>query len=155
MNSDQQQLLRNPEIVPTNQIIADCLDESYPTFVKLVEDLKLYGITLMDWRFYNDGKAWLSKGEHHWTTTRGTKKVKPIFWLSIWSGFFKLSFFFSYAITDQLLQLPVSLKTKEVIKNAKPLGKSMRFMPIVLDISNETQLNDILLLSEFKKTWEK
>lgn len=150
-NLTEKQLLRNPDIVPTNDVIADGLGITYKTFINCVEVLKQQGITLMDWRYYNDGKAWLSKGEYKWTTPRGANKVKPIFWLSIWEGFFKVSFFFGYDIKDELFSLPISTKTKELIKTLRPMGKTMRFIPVVLDIKNDSQLNDVYELAQFKK----
>jgi len=151
-NPNEQQLLRNPEITPTSEIIAKGLDGAYNAYTRFVKELEDYGITLMDWRFYNDGKAWLSKGEYKWITLRGANKVKPIFWLSIWSGFFKVSFFIGSDIQGELLALPISQNTKEQIKDAKPMGKTMRFLPIVFDISDEGQLSDLYILSEFRKT---
>lgn len=69
--------------------------------IKERSDLKFLFLTKRIGRFmrcipndYNDGKAWLSKGEYKWIIARGTNKVKPLFWLSIWEGFFKVSFFF-------------------------------------------------------------
>ena len=150
--TNEQQLLRNPEIRPTSEIIAEGLGETYKTYAIFIKELERYDITLMDWRFYNDGKAWLSKGEYKWTTPRGANKVKPIFWLSIWSGFFKVSFFFGFDIQEELLKLPISQNAKDLICEAKSMGKTMRFIPIVFDISNEAQLSDIYTLSEFRKT---
>ena len=149
---NKQQLLRDPEIQPTDEIIADGLGEAYKTYVRFVQELERYSITLMDWRYYNDGKAWLSKGEYKWTTSRGTNKTKPIFWLSIWSGLFKVSFFFGFDIREELLLLPISQNAKESIKNAKLMGKTMKTLPIVFEISHEAQLNDVYLLSEVRKT---
>jgi len=150
--TNEQQLLRNPEIRPTSEIIAEGLGEAYKTYAIFIKELERYDITLMDWRFYNDGKAWLSKGEYKWTTPRGANKVKPIFWLSVWSGFFKVSFFFGSDIQGELLKLPISQNAKDLICEAKSMGKTMRFIPIVFDISNEAQLSDIYTLSEFRKT---
>ena len=149
---NEQQLLRNPEIQPTSEIIAEGLHAAYKAYTKFVKGLERYDITLMDWRFYNDGKAWLSKGEYKWITQRGANKVKPIFWLSIWDGFFKVSFFLGSDIREKLLQLPISQSAKELIMDAKPMGKTMRFLPIVFNVSNETQLGDLYILSEFRKT---
>jgi len=149
---DKEQLLRNPKIQPTNEIIAEGLGATYKAYTKFIIELEQYGITLMDWRFYNDGKAWLSKGEYKWTTSRGTNKVKPIFWLSIWSGFFRVAFFFSFDIKEELLELPISQNAKEIIKGAEPMGKTMRFLPTIFDISDEEQLNDLYILSAFRKT---
>ena len=70
----------------------------------------------MDWRVYNDGKARLSKGEDKWTTSRGSQKVKPIFWLSIWDGFFKVSFHFPEKMREELVTLSLREEIKEKIK---------------------------------------
>lgn len=146
------QLLRNPDIEPTDKVIAAGLGQANKTYVKFVDELKQYDIDLMQWRYYNDGNAWLTKGEYKWTTPRGANKVKPIFWLSIWEGFFKITFFFASSIQAGLLDLPISKDAKESIKNAKPMGKTMRFLPIVLDIKTDKQLDDVYALAEFRKT---
>ena len=148
---NNRQLLRDPGVEPTGEVIAEGLGAANSAYTKFIEGLKDYGITLIDWRYYNDGKAWLSKGEYKWITPRGANKVKPIFWLSIWNGFFKVAFFFGFDIQKELLELPISQNAKEIIKNANPMGKTMRFMPVVLDITNEAQLNDIYVLAEFRK----
>jgi hypothetical protein len=146
-----QQLLRNPDIEPTNKVIAEGLGTAYKTYTKFVKELERYDITIMDWRFYNDGKAWLSKGEYKWTTPRGTNKVKPIFFFFFWESFFKVSFFFSASVQDELQNLPISQKMKGLIKNAKFMGKTMRFMPVVIDIKTDQQLGDVYTLSQFRK----
>ena len=148
---NKEQLLRDPNIKPDNDNISKCLNTSYNTYNKFIEELKKIDVSLMEWRYYNDGKSWLSKGEYKWVTSRGTNKVKSIFWLSIWDGFFKLSFYFSNGMQEELLKIPVSDETKELIKNSNPMGKTMRFIPLVLDIYNDRQLKDVVLLANFKK----
>jgi hypothetical protein len=45
-------------------MLSEALDSVYPTYMDFIEGLKRRcGITLMDWRYYHDGKAWLSKGK--------------------------------------------------------------------------------------------
>jgi len=151
MNKEQLQLLRDVNVEPTDEIIANGLGAASNTYAKFIEELKKYDISLMDWRFYNDGKAWLSKGEYKWITARGTNKVKPLFWLSIWEGFFKVAFFFSEKIRNELLALPISKEAKEIIKNTEPMGKTMRFLPITFEISDDKQLDDIYVLAQFRK----
>ena len=145
------QLLRDPNIEPTREVIAEGLGAAYETYSLFISGLGKYDITLMDWRFYNDGKAWLSKGEYKWTTPRGTNKVKPIFWLSIWDGFFRIAFFFSASVQAELQGLQISQETIDLIKNAKPMGKTMRFLPVVLDIKSIQQLDDVYNLAQFRK----
>jgi len=151
MNLNEQQLLRDPNIEPTSAVIAEGLGEAYETYSIFISELVNYGIVLMDWRFYNDGKAWLSKGEYKWTTPRGTNKVKTIFWLSIWEGFFRISFFFSTSVQAELQDLPVSQETKELIKNAKPMGKTMLYLPLIMDIKTSQQLDDVYNIAQFRK----
>ena len=150
--SESIQLLREAAIIPTPEIIADGLGETanqaYTAFIEKMQDADL---SLMAWRYYNDGKAWLSKGEYKWVTKRGTNKVKPIFWLSIWEGFFRVAFFFSNATRDQLLMLPISQSAKELIQNAKAMGKTMKYLPVVFDVRDNQPIEDLLVLSQFRK----
>jgi len=146
-----EKLLRNADIEPTPEIIANGLGESNSVFINFVEKLKAYDVSLMDWRCYNDGKAWLSKGEYKWTTKRGTNKVKPLFWLSIWEGFFEVSFFFSAEVQDELLSLPMSKEAKDIIANANANGKSKKFISVIFDVSDNRQLDDVFLLMAFRK----
>ncbi len=151
MNNESKQLLRDENIKPTDKIMADGLKNAWDAYKTFIQELKHYDITLMDYRYYNDGKAWLSKGEYKWLTTRGTKKVKPIFWLSIWEGFFKISFFFAKNIQNDLMNLSISDEAKEIIKNAKAMGKTMKFIPVIFDVTDNKQLNDIYILAKYKK----
>ncbi|MGG5343865.1 DUF3788 family protein [Enterococcus sp. AZ192] len=151
MTEKAQQLLRDPEIQPSDDLISEGLGHSFDVYVRFLEDLKEYQISLMKWRYYNDGKAWLSKGEYKWISTRGNEKVKPIFWLSIWDGFFKVSFFFSEKIRAQLVALPLSEQTKELINNTEPNGKKMQYLSLIFDVTECSQLKDIYVLAEFRK----
>lgn len=147
----KEQLLRDFNVAPTAEIISAGLGAASNTYTKFIAELGRIGISLMDWRFYNDGKAWLTKGEHKWTTPRGANKVKPIFWMSIWQGFFKISFFFSAETQDKLLALPISSEAKNIIKNSEPMGKTRKFLPITFELSEDKQLKDIYILAEFRK----
>ncbi|WP_368742722.1 DUF3788 family protein [Enterococcus casseliflavus] len=147
----KKQLFRDKNVKPTEQLIAESLGEGYVIYQRFIETLENEGISLMDWRYYQDGKAWLSKGEYKWTTTRGTNKVKPIFWLSMWEGFFKVSFHFSEKVRTQLLSLPVSDETKETILKAPTNGTKMKFFSVIFDVANDVPLIDIYQIAEFRK----
>ena len=151
MNKEQLQLLRDANVEPTDEVIAEGLGLASSVYTKFVEGLENYKISLMDWKYYNDGKAWLSKGEYKWVTARGTNKIKPLFWLSIWEGFFKIAFFFSTETRAELLNLPISKEAEELIKNAEPMGKTMKNIPIIFDISSHKQIEDVYILAKFKK----
>ena len=85
---NEQQLLRDPNIEPTSEIIAEGIGMACKVYVKFVE---------------------------------------------------------------KLLKLPINQKTKEIIENAKPMGKTMRFIPVVIDVRDVEQLSDVYTLSEFRK----
>lgn len=149
--TNAQQLLRDANIEPTAEIIADGLGAANTVYLKFLAELEKYSISLMDWRYYNDGKAWLSKGEYKWTTARGTNKVKPIFWLSIWEQSFRVSFLFSEKVREELLSLSISTATKEIINNTEPNGKTMKYLPIIFDITDDSLLDDVYVLAQFRK----
>ena len=147
----QCQLLRDKEIQPSQELILEGLGEASDAYKQFLSELNQHEISLMEWRYYNDGKAWLSKGEYRHTTPRGANKVKPLFWLSIWEGFFKVSFFFSEQRRAEMQNFPISQETKEIIKSAKHMGKDMEFFPIVLDVKDEKHLSDIYILANYRK----
>ncbi|MBK0036514.1 DUF3788 family protein [Enterococcus sp. S52] len=149
----KEQLFRDRNVKPTEQLIAESLGEGYVIYQRFIETFENEGISLMGWRYYQDGKAWLSKGEYKWTTTRGTNKVKPIFWLSMWEGFFKVSFHFSEKVRTQLLSLPISEETKESIHKAPTNGTKMKFFSVIFDVASDSPLNDIYVLVNFRKSF--
>lgn len=148
---EKQQLLRDATVTPTEKLISAGLGEATILYEEFIRNIKSQGITLMDWRFYNDGKAWLSKGEYKWTTSRGSQKVKPIFWLSIWDGFFKVSFHFPEKMREKLVTLSLSEGTKEKIKTLQANGNQRKHLSVIFDVDHLEQLADIYQLAEFKK----
>ncbi len=81
-------LVRDPDVFPSdkvlNSIFGDALYKVWESFLE-TSTSEEYGLSI-EWRFYNDGKAWLGKVTH---------KKKTICWLSVWEGFFKVSFYFT------------------------------------------------------------
>ncbi|WP_260393693.1 DUF3788 domain-containing protein [Dysgonomonas mossii] len=100
---------------------------------------KEYALTL-EWRYYNDGKAWLGKAVY---------KKKTIFWLSVWEGFFKTSFFFTEKHLEAIAKLDISGTIKDEFAKAKTIGK---LIPMIFDVNKENQLGDLLTVVWFKKS---
>jgi hypothetical protein len=145
------QLLRDAAVFPDAFVIAAALGGANDTFIKFTNGLNDYGISLMGWRYYGDGKSWLNKGEYRYTTARGTEKVTPVFWLSVWDGFFKLSFYFSPKYRDELLSLPLSAETKQAITGPAASAVTARLMGVFLSVKNDELLKDAYIVSEFQK----
>ena len=146
----EEQLLRNPDIEPTGEAIAEALGAANDAYIMFIEGLKNHNIQV-DWRFYKDGRAWLGKGLHRWTTARGTPKEATAFWFSIWDGFFRLSIFIPEKARTDALNLSLSDEIKGMIENSRQMGK-LKFFPLIFDLHSEALFEDIYTLADFRKT---
>ena len=96
--------LRDAEIFPSDRVLKDTLGDVYDVLESFLATITNEAYLLsFEWRYYNDGKAWLCKVQH---------KKKTILWLSVWEGFFKVSFFF----TEKHLEAIAALDISESIK---------------------------------------
>ena len=133
--SNEKPLLNKPEIFPTNEVLKDVLGESYAVFEEFSALLTNEGL-VSDWKYYNDSKAWLCKVSN---------KNKTVFWLSVWNGYFKTSFFFMERHLEGIMALEID-DTHFTIE--KEWGK---MIPLLFSISKSEQLPDLLKMIEFKK----
>ena len=147
---NEEQLLRDAGIEPTSEIIAEGLGAAAGAYTEFLKGLERQNIQV-NWRYYRDGKAWLGKGLYTWATSRGTEKVMTVFWLSIWTGFFKVSIFIPEKARADVLSLSLNNKTKKAIENSPQIGK-LKFFPMVFDLSSDELFDDIFTLVKFKKT---
>lgn len=138
---EAQMLLRDADIFPSNMILEDALGEGFNILVSFLKTItnNEYALTL-EWRYYNDGKAWLGKAVY---------KKKTIFWLSIWEGFFKTSFFFTEKHLEAIAKLDISETIKDEFAKAKTIGK---LIPMIFDVNKENQLGNLLTVVRFKKS---
>ena len=137
MNTKEKQLLREPEIFPSKEVLQDILGEIYDVLEALEQRLTQneYALTF-DWIYYNDAKSWLCKVCH---------KKKTVFWLSVWEGFFQTSFFF----LERHLEGIAALAIKE---NSYTLEKEFgRMIPLVFKIKKQEQIDGLLKMVAFKK----
>jgi len=145
-----QQLLRNPDIEPTSVVLADALGSANAAYIKFIEGMKSYDIGV-DWRYYNDGKAWLGKGLYQWTGVRGGQKEVTAFWLGVWDGFFKVTIFIPEKARSIASHLPVNDDIQNKISESNQMGK-LKFFPLTFDINSDELFNDIYTLANFRKT---
>ena len=133
--------LRDAEIFPSDRVLKDTLGDVYDVLESFLATITNEAFLLnIEWRYYNDGKAWLCKVQH---------KKKTILWLSVWEGFFKVSFFFTEKHLEAIAALDISETIKEEFSITKPVG---RLIPMIIDVNNENQLNDLLTVVRFKKS---
>ena len=150
MKTNAEQMLRNHDIEPSSDVIAKALKESNNTYIKFIKELTSHDIYL-EWRYYNDGKAWLAKGLFKWKGVRGGQNEKTVFWLSVWDGFFKVSIFVPEKARTDALSLPLDNEVKLMISASQQMGK-LKYFPIVFDLSSDEMFESVFLLADFRKS---
>ncbi len=133
------QLLKDPDLIPSAETLEKVLDKTYPVFKEFIRTVESEEFELIpNWRYYNDGKAWLCKI---------TLKKKTVFWLSVWSDCFKLAFYFTEKSGGGIPGLMIDDSIKAFYLNHKPIG---RLKPIVVEVRMKSQLVDIKTLIKYK-----
>lgn len=153
MNDHKNFQLRDPDNAPTSELVEQMLGESYGAYEILQDALPQLEME-QEWQWYTPYKAWLAKGQYFWTTTRGTRKEKNLYWLYIYEGYFSIAIWFKEKNREYILQTDVSKETKQRIQNAETMGKLPTF-PVVLELSTKELLSDVYTLLECKKKLEK
>jgi len=143
-STEKKQLLRDPDIHPTNNVLSELLGDGYEGYTAFLEMLANLEIKL-EWRYYFDGKAWLGKGLYQWKTKRGSEKEKTVFWLSAWEGFFRVGFFFSEKARAGLQDLSIGESVKKKIECVQQMGK-LKFSPLIFDIASAKLPADLEIL---------
>lgn len=132
-------LLRDPSVIPSAEIIEKALQGSYSAYNEMLgllsRDKK--GIT-PEWRYYNDGKAWLCKV---------VSGKKTIFWLSVWPGYFRVTFYFTEKTGAGIKKLDIDASIKTEFQNNKHIGK---LIPLTFRLSNKDQLSDLMKVVHYK-----
>jgi hypothetical protein len=137
MESKDKKELTDKSVYPDESILRGVLGRSYQAFCALLE-LFDRNEMLHEWRYYDDGKAWLCKVQ---------KKKRTIVWMSAWEGFIKAGIYIPERLMDKVYELPISEETKERIRMTKNVGKSK---PCIFDIRNQKILKDMDMVMQFK-----
>ena len=134
-------LLRDKEQYPAGEILKDALGGSYGPFSELMAKISGNEFGLVhEWHYFNDGKAWLCKVIY---------KKKTIFWLSVWEGCFKTTFYFTEKSGAGIAELDIKDNLKKDFAAGKPVG---RLHALVMVISRREQLPDLLKVIAYKKS---
>lgn len=153
MNDHENLRLRDPEIMPSSDVLERTLGDSYAAYEALQDALPDLEME-QEWQWYTPHKAWFAKGQHFWVTSRGTRKEKNLYWLHVYEGCFSVAVWFKEKNRSEALNADVSEKTKQLIRDAETMGKMPTF-PVVFDITGTEQLADVCVLIELKKRIEK
>ena len=153
MNERHEMLrLKDRDVMPTSELLELTLGNSYTAYEIFQEELPGLEIE-QEWQWYTPHKAWFARGQYFWTTQRGTHKEKTLYWLYVYEGFFSVAVWFKEKNRTEALHANVSEKTRQLIHDAKTMGKMPTF-PVVFDITTTEPLADICTLIECKKRTE-
>jgi len=137
---EETQRLREEEPYPDEKVLGEALGEAYQAFTKFMTTIQApeHGLA-PEWRYYKDGKAWLCKA---------TCKKKTIAWISVWDGFFKVSFFFTDRSGAGIAELAIGDALRRDYAGGPAIGK---LKPLVVAVRDADPLGDLLTLIEYKK----
>jgi len=152
MNNNEKLRLRELKVPPTGEVLEQVLGDSYAAYETFQKALS--GIDIVqEWQWYTPHKAWFARGQYRWTTSRGTKKEKTLYWLHVFEGYFSVAVWFKEKNRMEALNADVSEKAKHMILDAKTMGNVPTF-PVVFDITTAESLADIYGLINHKKIIE-
>jgi len=136
-------------VTPSSELLRQTLGDSYAAYETLQEALP--GLEMeQEWQWYTPHKAWFAKGQHFWTTPRGTRKEKNLYWLHVYEGAFSIAVWFKEKNRVELLQSNVNETTKQLIRDAETYGKMPTF-PVVFDITTSELPANFYALIDCKK----
>lgn len=129
--------LSDENIYPSDEILKKVLGRSFNAYTEL---LKLYeeNQLLPEWRYYNDGKAWLCKVQ---------MKKKTVVWMSAWKGYMQAAIYFPERLLPEIYNLSITQDSITRIQSTKSVGKSR---PCIFEIRNKKALKDLKKVMLFK-----
>ena len=122
MNNHGNLRLREPEAMPTSEMLEQALGTSYAAYEALQDSLPNLEME-QEWQWYTPHKAWFARGQHFWTTPRGTRKEKTLYWLHVYEGYFSIAVWFKEKNRAGILSADVSEKTKQLIRGAETIDR--------------------------------
>lgn len=122
------------DVYPTNELLAKELGTSFLAYNKFLFRLEReFPLLTLSFHFYTDTKSWLGKAE---------VKKKTVFWLSFWSGYFQLSFFFNQKTLVLLSKESRKLILEEHLAKKNP--------PIIQKIFSLEQIDQLFIVIKEK-----
>ncbi|GAB3422361.1 DUF3788 family protein [Niabella aquatica] len=138
--SEAIQLLKDPEQKPDEVLLKRILNKDIFEIIQNVGKTFILMDIDFQWRYYNDGKAWLGKAIY---------KSKTVVWISVWDDFIKASFYFSAKTRQGVLSMDLNEELKTTFSSTTPVGK---LIPLILDIKDEKALQNFIQIIGYKKS---
>ena len=112
---EEKPCLNNKDEFPDDEVLSRCLGKVKPiwdSFQALLDED--YPSFSAEWRYYRDGNSWLHKV---------TKKKKTVCWVSVWTGAFKTTFYFSDKAEDLITASRLKKAYVEQFLHGRRYGK--------------------------------
>jgi hypothetical protein len=121
---------------PTEEIVFSHIGKTKALWISFFEYIQTHHPDIVkEWRYYRDGKSWLLKV---------TRKKKTIFWLSIFAGGFRTTFYFTDKAKEMILSSDLSDELKEQFQSPKNSGK-IKGLTIIHTAKKNTDAAKILI----------
>jgi hypothetical protein len=132
-------LLNDKLEYPDDEVLGRYLGKSKAIWDLFVTDLSsTFSSMSLEWKYYNDGKAWLCKLVH---------KKKTVCWISIWDKYFKVTFYFTEKNNKDISTLNIDQVWKDNYITRKSIG---RLKPLTIDVKTKKVLAGIYELIKYK-----
>jgi hypothetical protein len=108
-------VLTDPKQYPGDDVVFSHLGRNRALWEALFEHIhSAHPDVVGQWRYYNDGKSWLMNV---------SRKKKTVFWLSVVSGTFRITAYFTDKATDAILTSGLSDGLKAQFTGGRSYGK--------------------------------
>jgi Protein of unknown function (DUF3788) len=132
-------LLNEKDEYPGDEVLLKHLGKTKAVWDAFVDGISSsFPAMSLEWRYYNDGKAWLCKL---------TYKKKTMCWVSVWDKCFKLGFYFTEKNDKDIAGLNIDRALKESYKSNKSFGK---LKPLTVEVRTKKVLSDAFDLIRYK-----
>lgn len=131
-------VLRDPEAYPSDERLEAALKGGFAAFAALRRDLAEAGC-LPEWRYYNDGKAWLCK------LPAGKRNLG---WLHVYDGFCRVTFYFTQRHRAAVAAAEIPQPLKEAFARTPAAG---RLIPLCIRIADEEDADTAMAVFRLKK----
>jgi hypothetical protein len=132
-------LLNDQTEYPSDEVLTRCLGKAKPAWDAFAAGIpERLPEASLEWRYYNDGKAWLCK------LVRGKKTVC---WISVWDKFFKTAFYFTQKSDKDIAALPIPAELKDRYREHAAIGK---LKPLVIEVKTRKALDPVFVVVKYK-----
>lgn len=132
-------LLNDKNEYPDDLVLGKYLGETKPCWDEITSWVgSQFPSMLFEWRYYNDGKAWLCKL---------TFKKKTICWFSVWDQFFKMGFYFTDNAGAGISSLAIDPLLKDNFLNGPYYGK---LKALTVEVRSREALESARILIDYK-----